>query len=187
MEQLPLSIIAVVAVLTLFLSLLTALKYGVRSNFTRTRALMTAFFIFIVATLTISYWQFFFSTLPYTIPAGLLGMLMGHLVGVRAAQQKMTAQGVVHYMEHFAHIHPHELKKLTWWSLINFYSVMGALLLINLVGATTVIFHNLKPMTLATSAFGAFLIGTIVPYLIHLWSIKTRHHTKSTTSERKNT
>lgn len=171
MEQLPMSVITVVAALTLFLTFITALKYGVRDNFTRTRLIMSAFFLFIVATLTTSYWPFFFATLPYTIPAGLVGVAIGYLIGVRAAQQKMNAQGVGHYIEHFAHIHSHELQNLSWWSVINFYSVMGALLLINLVGLTTVILHNLKPMALATSAFGAFLIGTIVPYLIHLWSL----------------
>ena len=90
-------------------------------------------------------------------------------------------------MENFAHIHFHELRALNWWALINFYSVMGALLLINLVGLTTVIFHNTKPLTLLTSAFGAFLIGTIIPYLIHLWSISAKHAKRSTTSERRNT
>ena len=184
MEQLPLSIIITVALLTVFLSVLTALKYAVRSSFTRTRAIMTLFFFFIVATLTISYYEFFFATLPYTIPAGLLGILVGHFVGTRAAQEKMKAQGLAHYMEHFAHIHAHELKRLTWWSVINFYSVMGALLLINLVGLTTVILNNLKPMALTTSAFGAFLIGSIIPYLTHLWSIKAKHEKNIRTSER---
>jgi hypothetical protein len=60
---------------------------------------------------------------------------------------------------------------------------MSALALINLVGLTTVILHNLKPMALLTSAFGAFLIGSIVPYLIHLWSIKIRQKRSKTTSE----
>lgn len=184
MDQLPASIIITVALLTLFLSALTALKYSVRSNFVRTRAIMTLFFFFIVATLTISYWQFFFATLPYTIPAGLVGVVVGYVVGVRAAEKKLSVQGLAHYMENFAHIHFHEVRALNWWVLINFYTVMSALLLINLVGLTTVIFHNTKPLTLLTSAVGAFLIGTIVPYLIHLWSISARHASTSTTSER---
>ena len=183
MEALPISIIVVVAVLTLFLSLLIVLKYAVVDNFTRTRFIMTAFFCFIVATLTISYWEFFFDTLPYTVPAGLVGVFAGYLVGVRTAEEKLSEQGVRYYMEHFAHIHITDVSEFNWWSLINFYSVMGALALINLVGLTTVIFHNLKPMTLATSAFGAFLIGSIIPYLIHLWRIKAPQKTTSTTSE----
>src|SRR3989344_8647400 len=170
MEALPFSIIAVIAVLTLFLSLLLVLKYAVKDDFIRMRFIMTAFFCFIVATLTISYWPFFFATLPYTIPAGLVGIIIGYTIGVRAAQAKLAAQGMAAYLEHFAHIHPHDIRRGSWWSLINFYTVIGALALINLIGLTTVIFHNLKPMTLATSAFGAFLIGTIIPYLIHLWS-----------------
>ena len=47
--------------------------------------------------------------------------------------------------------------------------------------------NALKPMALVTSAFGAFLIGSIIPYLIHLWSIKATHATTSTISEPKNT
>ena len=183
MEQLPSSIIIVIAVLTVFLVFITALKYAVADNFTRTRLVMTAFFCFIVTTLTISYWEFFFATLPYTVPAGLAGMLVGYVVGVRTAEKKLSAQGIKHYVEHFAHIHIHEVQALTWWSFINFYSVMGALLLINLVGLTTVLLHNLEPMALATSAFGAFLIGSIIPYLIHLWRIKAPQKTTSTTSE----
>lgn len=171
MEQLPVSIIIAVAVLTLFLVFITVLKYVVEDNFTRTRLMMSAFFVFIVATLTLSYSEFFFATLPYTIPAGLAGVLVGYLVGVRAAEERINAKGLAYYMRHFAHIHVKDISVLNWWSLINFYSVMSALLLINLVGFTTVILHNLKPMALLTSAVGAFLIGTIVPYLIHLWSL----------------
>jgi hypothetical protein len=143
---------------------------------------MTAFFCFIVATLTISFWEFFFATLPYTIPSGLVGIAAGYLIGVRAAEERLHAEGVRYYLAHFAHIHI-EKEDFNWWSVINFYSVMGALVLINLVGLTTVILHNLKPFALATSAFGAFLIGSIVPYLIHLWNIKTRHTNNKTTSE----
>ena len=179
----PVSVIIVVAVLTAFLVFITTLKYAVEDNFTRTRLIMTAFFCFIVTTLTVSYWPFFFATLPYTIPAGLVGMLAGYIVGVRTAEKKLSAQGIRYYMGHFAHIHLKEVNPLNWWSFINFYSAMGALALINLVGLTTVIFHNLKPLTLATSAFGAFLIGSIVPYLIHLWSIKATQNSTSTTSE----
>lgn len=182
MEALPTSIIAVIAILTIFLSLLTALKYAVQDDFTRMRFIMTAFFCFIVATLTVSYWQFFFATLPFTIPAGLVGIVAGYFVGVRAAEQRLRAEGVAHYLTHFAHIHL-EKDAVNWWSLINFYSVMGALLLINLVGLTTVIFHNLKPMTLATSAVGAFLIGSIVPYVIHLWTINVRQKRSRKTSD----
>ena len=92
-------------------------------------------------------------------------------------------QGIEEYMEHFAHIHFHDIKSLTWWSFINFYSVMGALLLINLVGLSNVIFEGAELWAITTSIFGAFLIGTIVPYLAHLWSIKARHQSSSTTRE----
>ena len=181
--MLPPSIIVVIAVLTVFLVFITALKYAVADNFTRTRLIMTAFFCFIVTTLTVSYWQFFFATLPYTLPAGAVGVALGYFVGVRTAEAKLAAKGLAHYAEHFAHIHIHEVQAFTWWSFINFYSVMSALLLINLVGLTTVLLHNLKPMALATSAIGAFLIGSIIPYLVHLWSIKAPQKTTSATSE----
>jgi hypothetical protein len=181
--MLPLTIVATIAVLTVFLSFLIVIKYAVKDDFLRRALIMTSFFIFIVLTLTLSYLEFFFATLPYTIPAGAFGMLAGYLVGVRAAERKLSAHGIQHYTEHFAHIHINDITELNWWAIFNYYTVMGALALINLVGLTTVIFHNLKPLTLATSAFGAFLIGTLIPYLTHLWMIRMRHNTTRNTSE----
>lgn len=174
MEGVSLRIIATVAALTVFLVFLTILKFGVEDPFKRMRAGMTAFFLFIVATLTIAYFEFFFITLPFTVPAGAFGVMLGYLLGVQADRAKLAAQGAARYTKHFAHIHIKDVEEGNWWAVINFYTVMAALGLINLVGLTSVIFHNLEPMTLATSAFGAFLIGSIVPYLIHLWSIKPR-------------
>jgi len=183
MTSLPLSIIVAVAILTVFLSLTIGLRYAIRSNFVRTRLIMTAFFVFIVVTLTVSFWHYALATLPYTIPAALIGMVVGYLLGVRTEREKLMLQGIEEYMEHFAHIHFHDIKSLTWWSFINFYSVMGALLLINLVGLSNVIFEGAELWAITTSIFGAFLIGTIVPYLAHLWSIKARHQSSSTTRE----
>ena len=98
MAELPASIIITIVVLTVFLIFITALKYAITDNFVRTRLMMTAFFLFIVTTLTISYWEFFFATLPYTIPAGLVGVFAGWVVGVRTAEQKLRTAGVAHYM-----------------------------------------------------------------------------------------
>lgn len=183
MQGVPFSVIATVAALTIFLCLITVLKFAVADEFTRMRAGMTAFFIFIVTTLTISYWEFFFLTLPYTVPAGAFGVLVGYVIGVRTAEAKLAMQGIAAYTKHFAHIHLRDIEEGNWWAVINFYSVMGALALINLVGLTTVIFHNTKPLTLLTSAFGAFLIGSIIPYLIHLWTIKVRQNRTKNTNE----
>ncbi|HVV14960.1 MAG TPA: hypothetical protein VHD55_00960 [Candidatus Paceibacterota bacterium] len=183
MEQLPNSITITVAALTVFLSIITALKYAIEDEFTRTRLIMTLFFLFIVATITISFWKYTLDTLPFTIPAWLLGALIGYLLGVRTEQAKLQAQGLTHYVQHFAHIHPTDFKKFTWWSVINFYSVMGALLLINLVGFSTVLYREVEPLAIATSVVGAFLLGTIAPYLLHLWSIKAPHAKRRTASE----
>lgn len=160
-----------VAVLAAFLVLLTVLKYAIRENFTRTRLIMTAFFCFIVFTLTLAFWRYTLDSLPYTIPAALLGAFLGHFLGVRTERQKLAARGVHWYREHFAHVHIMDLRELTWWSVINFYSVMGALLLINLVGLSSVIFRGHEPLALATCIVGAFLLGTIAPYLLHLWGV----------------
>jgi hypothetical protein len=175
MNQLPASITIVVALLAIFLVFITSLKYSGWSNFSRTRAMMTSFFFFIVATLTISFLPFAMDTFPYSAPAFLVGLLIGYLFGVTTEQQKLRAQGLQHYMQHFAHIHVDDFRHLTWWSVINFYSVMGGLLLINLVGLSTVIFHGSEIWAILTSAAGAFLLGTIVPYLIHLWSVNASH------------
>lgn len=182
MEQLPGSVVLTIAVLTVFLMFVTGLKYAAISKFSHTRLTMTAFFLFIVATLTISFWEYALMTLPFTIPASIAGILLGSLLGVRAAQKRLEKEGAA-YLEHFAHVHPHELKKLTWWSLINFYTVMGALLLINFVGLSTVIFHEARNWVLLTSAVGAFLLGTLVPYLIHVWTINPAHPSNRTHSE----
>jgi len=182
-EQLPVSIILTIAVLTAFLSFITVLKYAIADEFVRTRLIMTAFFFFIVATLTICFWQFFFDTLPYTIPAGLFGVLVGYVIGVRAAEAKLAAQGAAYYVRHLTHIHVRDVIEGNWWAVINFYSVVAALVLINLVGLTTVLLHNLKPMALATSAFGAFLIGSIIPYLFHLWNIRVPLRRRTTKRE----
>ncbi len=165
------TITLILAGLTVFLVFSAALKYTELSNFARMRLIMTAFFFFIVATLTAAFWHYTLASLPYTIPAALIGALVGYVVGVREAERRLMAHGFEHYLEHFAHIHSTDLQQLKWWSLINFYSVMGALVLINLVGLSTVIFAGHESWALATCAVGAFLLGTIVPYLMHLWTL----------------
>jgi hypothetical protein len=171
MDQLPASITLDIALLAVFLSFITALKYAIPSNFVRTRLIMTSFFCFIVLTLSISFWHYAMATLPYTVPAWAVGLLLGYALGVTTERQKLASQGVQYYMEHFAHIHFSDIKNLTWWSVVNFYSVMGGLLLINLVGLSTVIFKDVEPLAIATCVVGAFLLGTILPYLAHLWTI----------------
>src|SRR6185503_15192921 len=106
-------------------------------------------------------WQFTLATLPFTIPTFGVGALLGYMIGVRAAEKRLNTEGLSHYMEHFAHIHLNTEKNVQWWSLINFYSIMGALILINLVGFTNVILGQNKTFAIFTSAVGAFLIGTI--------------------------
>lgn len=172
MQELPTSIMVVIAVATVFLSFAVGLTYAMRSAFARTRLIMTAFFAYIVFTLSISFWGFALQTLPYSIPAFLVGCAIGYFLGVKAAEEKLKMQGLEYYMEHFAHIHFHDVKRLTWWSVINFYSIMGGLVLINLVGISNVLMRGSQTGAIATSVVGAFLLGTIVPYLLHLWSIR---------------
>lgn len=172
MTQLPVTIGIAIALLAFFLIFITALKYAIHNNFMRTRVIMTAFFLFIVCTLSFSFWPYAAATFPYTIPAFIVGLTLGYLIGVRTAQQKLRAHGVEHYMEHFAHIHSHDFKNLTWWSVVNFYSVMGGLILINFVGFSTVFHSGSETWAITTSVVGALLLGSIVPYLAHLWSVK---------------
>ena len=84
---LPSSITLVIALLALFLSYLVVLKYNVRNNFARTRLGMTSFFFFIVATLSLSFWRYTLDTLPFAVPAFLVGCALGYLIGVRAAPE----------------------------------------------------------------------------------------------------
>jgi len=169
------TIIITIAALTIFLAFITGLKYAVEDEFTRTRLMMTSFFFFIVVTLTTSFWQYTLHSLWYTVPAALVGMIIGHIVAVREAERRVMAEGLNHYLEHFAHVHSEDLKQLRWWAIINFYSVMGALVLINFVGLSTVIFSGHEEWAMVTCAVGAFLLGTIVPYIAHLWSISAQN------------
>lgn len=182
--SLPISITIALVLLAVFLIFVVALQYAGLNTFRRTRAIMTAFFFFIVATLTVSFFTYAMATLPFTIPAFMLGGVIGYALGVTTERQKLAAQGLEHYMEHFAHIHAEDIKSFTWWSVINFYSVAGGLLLINLIGFSNVILGGSEIGAIVTSVIGAFLLGTIAPYLVHLWTISATHHTKSITSER---
>ena len=184
--DLPNSITITIAVLTVFLVFITALKFGVEDEFVRTRLIMTALFFFIIATLTISFWRYTEATLPFTVPAWGLGALIGYILGVRTEQQKLTTDGLSYYMRHFAHIHSKDVESFTWWSFINFYSVMSALILINLVGLSTVLFSQIEDLAIGTCVVGAFLLGTIAPYLVYLWSISAAHRRSTTISEKKN-
>ena len=184
--DLPNSITITIAVLTIFLVFITALKYAIEDEFVRTRLIMTAFFFFIIATLTISFWRYTQATLPFTVPAWGLGALLGYILGVRTEQQKLSTTGLSYYLQHFAHIHFKEMASFTWWSFINFYSVMSALILINLVGLSTVLFSQIEDLAIATCVVGAFLLGTITPYLVYLWSISAAHRRSTTMSEKKN-
>jgi hypothetical protein len=175
MSSLPISIIVVIAVATVFLTFTVGLTYGIQNNFIRTRLMMTGFFFYIVITLSASFWNYAPLTLPYTIPATIVGILFGYFMGVRTAEEKLEAEGLDYYMEHFAHIHMREIKSFNWWSFINFYSCMGALIMVNLFGLSTVIFRGATAWVIITSSVGALLIGTIIPYLMHLWSIHVRY------------
>ncbi len=172
MEQHPGIITIGITVLTIFLTFITALKYAIPNVFVRTRLIMSSFFIFIVITLTISFWRYTFPSLPFTIPAFTMGALIGWSIGVRTEKEKINTTGIEYYMGHFAHVHIGDFRSLTWWSLINFYSIMGGLILINLVGLSTVIFHEREWLAIFTTVVGAFLLGTITPYITHLWSIR---------------
>lgn len=174
MNEFTLTVTAALVLLTAFLVFATGLKYGAQNKFARTRLLMTAFFLFIAASLTVSFWQYTFATLPFTIPAFFIGAFAGQFLGVRAARAKLRMQGAEHYMEHFAHVHVRDIASFSWWSIINFYSVMGGLALINLIGISVVLTRGSEVWAIGTSVFGAFLMGTIVPYLLHLWHLRAR-------------
>ncbi len=170
-----LSAILVTALLALFLVSITVAKYAILNTFQRTRFMMSALFLFIVSTLSIAFWPFALITLPFTIPALVLGMALGYFIGVHTERQKIVVHGIEHYIEHFAHIKDTDFKKMSWWSVINFYSITCALILINLVGFTSVIMHDSPVFVVVTSTVGATLIGSIIPYLAHLWTFRLQN------------
>ncbi len=161
-----------IAALAAFFIYLTAVKYAVEDEFDRTRLIMTAFFAFIVFTLSVAFWPYRYTSLPYAAPALLVGIGLGYFVAVRAAQERLMMEGVAQYIEHATHVHMKDVRALRWWSLINFYSVMGALLIINLVGLSMVWLKGNDTIAITTCVLGAFGEGTLAPYLYHLWSIR---------------
>jgi len=163
------TIVIDLAFLAAFLISIVIAKYSIATEFGRTRFIMSALFLYIVASLTNTYWRFALMTLPYTIPAGLIGILLGYLAGVRTERRKLMMQGAERYIERFARISKDEVATFTWWTFINFYSITAALILINFIGFTSVLMHSSKGLINATSVVGASLIGSIIPYLIHLW------------------
>lgn len=166
------TVTATIAALAAFFIYLTAVKYAVKDQFDRTRLIMTSFFVFVVFTLTLAFWPYRYSSLPYAVPALGVGVLLGYFVAVRAARERLMMEGVAEYVEHATHIHMKDIRALRWWSLINFYSVMGALLIINLVGLSMVWFKGNDMLAITTCVLGAFGVGTLAPYLYHLWSIR---------------
>ena len=171
MIQTPYVVTLSIALITTFLIAATAIKYGMeKSTFARNRAIMTLFVFFVTMTLGVSFWHNIMSAITYIIVSLVVGVLIGYFVGVETAKKKLTMQGLEYYTEHFAHIHIHDFKKLTWWSVINFYSVIIALFMINLIGLATVIFKTEIWAVISLSA-GAFLLGTLLPYILHLWSL----------------
>ena len=165
------TIILVLAALVVFLSLLMVFKYAIADNFTRMRFIMTSFLVFIVTTLSISFWHYALYSLWFTLPAFGLGLALGYGFGVKAAERRLATNGVRHYIEHFHRISKTDLKALNWWSLVNFYSIMGGLVIMNMVGLSVFLFPGFETIALATTVIGAFLIGTLVPYIVHLWSV----------------
>lgn len=173
MGEIP-TVTLTIAALAAFFIYITALKYAVRDDFDRTRLIMTSFFIFVTFTLTLAFWPYRYSSLPFAVPALLVGMGLGYFVAVRAAKERLMLEGVGRYIEHATHIYLRDLKALKWWSVINFYSVMGALLLINLIGLSMAWFKGNDTLAITTCVLGAFGVGTLAPYLYHLWSLSAQ-------------
>lgn len=169
------AITLMLALLAAFLVSITIAKYAFVHRFTRIRFVMSALFIYIVATLTVSFWNVALATLPYTIPVFFIGMYLGHRIGVGAEEQKISMMGIDSYMQRFAHITHHDIRRLNWWSFINFYSIMCGLVIINLVGLTTILLDSSSRSVIFTSIIGAAFIGSIVPYLTHLWLLPYKH------------
>lgn len=173
------AITAVIALLAAFLVSIPVVKYAIRDDFSRTRFIMSELFLFITATLTISFWPYAGLTFNYSFPSFLVGIILGQIIGVRTERQKIIEHGVEHYMEHFAHINKRDAQKLTWWSIINFYSIMAGLVVINLIGFTNIILRGTPLFIIGTSMVGAAFMGSIVPYLVHLWMLEFTHQRRS--------
>jgi hypothetical protein len=165
------AVVTALAALVIFLCLVTVLKYAIRGNFTRTRVILTLLLVFLVAVVLLAFWQYIAASATTMFTTFLLGILVGERAGVRPAQRKIAIDGVQHYMEHYITSNKDEIKTLTWWGLVNFYAIMCALIMMNLIGLSRILFEGNRELAIAVVALGTFLIGTIVPYIIHLWRV----------------
>lgn len=166
------AVVTALAALVIFLCLVTVLKYAIRGNFTRTRIIMTALLFFLVAVVLLAFGPYITESATTMFTAFLLGLFIGERAGVRPAQRKIATDGVQHYIEHYVTDNKDEIKTLTWWSIVNFYAILCALIMMNLIGLSRILFEGHTTIAIGVVAFGAFLIGTILPYIIHLWRVR---------------
>lgn len=166
------AVMTALAALVIFLCLVVVLKYAIKGNFTRTRIILTLLLGFLVAVVLLAFWQHIAASATTMLTAFLLGVLIGERGGVRPAQRKIATEGVRYYMEEFVHTSKEELKAFTWWSIVNFYAIMCALIMMNLVGLSRILFDGNMYLATGVVAFGAFLIGVTLPYVIHLWRVR---------------
>lgn len=173
-----LMIITVGLISTYLLSLLYA-KHTVRSSFMLTRVTVSAFVVTMFTVLFIVYWQY---VVDYAVSASfalLAGTLVGHFLAVEVERHKISERGLAHYVEHYLHVHVKTLDNLEWWSVVNVHTIIVTLLLVNIIGLNELIFDS-PEWTRFIIVASNFLIGTTIPYLIHLWTIKPPHvvHTR---------
>jgi hypothetical protein len=169
-------VMTALAALVIFLCLVVVLKYAIRGNFTRTRIILTLLLCFLVSVVLLAFWNHIAASATTMLTTFLFGVLIGERGGVRPAQRKIATEGVRYYMEEFVHSSREELKAFTWWGIVNFYAIMCALIMMNLVGLSRIFFEENGHLATVVVGFGTFLIGVTLPYVIHLWRVHYEHN-----------
>jgi hypothetical protein len=166
--------ISAVGFLSAYLFFLLLMKHRTRSSFALTRITLTSFVVFAFLTLFVVYWRFVIDEAVWASIALLAGTFVGRFLAVEASQKRIAEEGLGNYFEHYLHIHIKSLHKVEWYSLVNVHTIIVALVLINMLGLNELIFES-PEWTRFSIVFANFLVGTCIPYMIHLWTLKAPH------------
>lgn len=173
-------VIISIGLLSAYFFFLLLMRHAVRNHFLITRFTITAFIVYMFATLIVVYWTPMMDNAVQGSVAFLAGLVLGRFMAVTVERRKIAEEGLSNYLEHYLHIHIKSLENLEWWSIVNVHTVIVTLIFIDLLGLNRTVYDS-APATLFIVVLALFLVGTVIPYAVHLWTIKASHFHKKLT------